>query len=281
VPAVDVLCFIGAVEAARVRPGWSNRMLPGRRDLNRCFRAPFSDVEGRIARDVLRVFESARVETLLDLHNNTGHNPPYGIGKTPDPTRLGITSLFGHRFIASTLNLGSLTEAFSDECAITIECGRAGDPSADEVARVGLVRYMLDTDLPRVDSDATEMNVYEDPLRVILRPGAHVAFAETPSEGAEITLNHDIDRHNFSVLDAKARIGWVRALGDWPIAAVGQDGRDVSRDYFAVEGRAFLTRRPFIPVMMTTSARAASDDCLFYMVKEQPRAKRRSPQARP
>jgi hypothetical protein len=45
-PAVDVLCVLAAVRAALQPPGFAQRMLPGERDLNRCFRPPFDGAEG-------------------------------------------------------------------------------------------------------------------------------------------------------------------------------------------------------------------------------------------
>src|SRR5262249_47450166 len=150
-PAVDTLFLIGAVAAARISPRYSHRMLPGGRDLNRCFCAPFSGAEGSIARALLDAVRAFAPEALVDLHNNSGHNPAYGLGTRLDPERLGMVSLFAERYVWSTLRLGSLMEAMADELPIvTVECGRAGEPSADEVARRGLARF-LDVDLlPRL-----------------------------------------------------------------------------------------------------------------------------------
>ena len=51
-PAVDALLVIANVEAALAPPGFANRMLPDRRDLNRCFLGPFDDADGALAREV-------------------------------------------------------------------------------------------------------------------------------------------------------------------------------------------------------------------------------------
>ncbi len=49
-------------------------MLPGARDLNRCFVPPWSGPEGELAAEALRLLREAGCEALVDLHNNTGHN---------------------------------------------------------------------------------------------------------------------------------------------------------------------------------------------------------------
>jgi predicted deacylase len=113
VPAVDVLFFVGAVEAARAEPRFGRRMLPGRRDLNRCFRPPHhgDGEDGRVAEAVLAQVRAAHPEAVVDLHNNTGHNPAYAIGTAVDGPRLALGALFAERFVCSSVRLGTFVEA--------------------------------------------------------------------------------------------------------------------------------------------------------------------------
>jgi hypothetical protein len=268
VAAVDVVFLLGAVEAARLPPGFAHRKLPGGRDLNRCFRPPFVGREGAWAAEVLRLLGAARPEALVDLHNNTGHNPAYGVGTRRDAVRLALTALFATRFVHSTIALGALAEATADDCnAVTIECGRAGDPAADAVAVAGLRRF-LERDAVAGEEAPSNMTVLVDPIRVAVRPGVRIAFAELPSPGADLTLRGDIDRHNFEPLLPGVPVGWLRAGAEWPLIAVGADGSDVARDYFEVRDGLLATRRAMVPIMMTTDVGAALDDCLFYMAHQ-------------
>ena len=265
-PAVDAVFLVGAVEAARLPPPFSHRTLPGGRDLNRCFRPPFVGPEGAWAEEVLRLLRAAAPEALIDLHNNTGHNPVYGVGTRIDGVRLGLTALFATRFVHSTIRLGALAEVAADECnAVTIECGRAGDPAADAVALAGLTRFLEGHVLPLPDAVPPEMDVLADPIRVSVRPGVGIAFAELPCAGVDLTLRGDIDRHNFEALLPGVPVGWLRAGAEWPLVAVGADGEDVSRDYFVVRDDLVITRRAMVPIMMTTDVDAALGDCLFYL----------------
>lgn len=266
-PAVDMIVLIGAVEAARATPRWSHRMLPGRRDLNRCFAGPFDDRDGVFAAAALELFADQRLEALVDLHNNTGHNPAYGVVPFADPPHIGLTSVFADRLVHSNLRLGSLIEAFPRAlAAVTIECGRAGDTRADTRATEGLFRFASMSALPLRARDDPRMCVLSDPVRVRLRSGATVAFAEEPVRDADLTLVSDVDRHNFSTLDAGSSIGWIRAEGTLPIEARGADGVDVTDRWFARADRRLITTHPFVPIMMTTNAVVATLDCLFYVV---------------
>jgi hypothetical protein len=273
--AVDTFLLVGAVEAARAAPRFSHRMLPGRRDLNRCFQPPFDDPDGRIAEEILAVLRAARPEAVIDLHNNTGRNPAYAIATRIDGPRLGLCALFADRFVSSALNLGSFMEAFDDLApSLTIECGHAGDPAADAVAHAGLVRLMR---LPQIDpvfvtgvTGATghAISILTDPVRVRLRPGLALAFGQAPRVDAHLTLDAEIDRHNFEVLPADTHFGWVRADAGWPIEASDAAGRDRSPELFAVVDGNLVARRSVIPIMLTTNATVAVSDCLFYVVDQ-------------
>jgi hypothetical protein len=269
--ATDTLFFVGAVEAARTAPRHSHRMLPGRRDLNRCFRAPFTGAEGRIAKALLGLLRAAPLEAVVDLHNNSGHNPVYGVGSGVDPGRVGVASLFADRYVASGLSLGALHEAFPENTpAVTIECGRAGERRADEAAIAGLTSFLDATELPRVEAASGDMRVLRDPVRVRVRPGVSLAYGER-SEGAwaDLILDADADRHNFERQRAGTRIGWLREGAPWPFMAIDAEGADVARDLFERRGDAIVARRSIVPIMMTTSTTIAHQDCLFYVVEEE------------
>jgi len=266
-PAVDTYLFVGAVEAARAQPPFSQRMLPGRRDLNRCFRPAFDDRDGRIAREALALLRAARVDAVVDLHNNTGRNPPYAIGTHVDGPRLHLCALFANRFVSSGLRLGSFMEAFDDLApSLTIECGRSGDPAADAVAFAGLVRLWRLPELDPTFLDGQPISILTDPVRVCLRAGLELAFGEAPRPEAHLTLDASIDRHNFEILPAGTHLGWVRPDVAWPVQAADATGQDRAHDLFTVVGGNLLARRSIMPIMLTTNAQVACGDCLFYVV---------------
>lgn len=268
-PHADTLCMLGAVHAARTLPRYAHRMLPNARDLNRCFAQPYVGQEGAVAHAMLETLRAFAPEGVVDLHNNSGHNPAYAVGTRLDAQRLGIAGLFTERYVYTTLRLGSLMEAIEDTFPIvTIECGRAKDPVADDVARQGLFRFVDAPMLPTRAPGDRDLRLFGGLIRVQLAPGLRIAFARGPRPDFDLTFDSDVDRHNFQPLAAGTPIAWVRRGGTWPVQAFDSEGREVSREWFAVEDGALTTLRPLMPMMMTTNPQIAVSDCLFYVVQE-------------
>ncbi|MGQ0836519.1 MAG: hypothetical protein ACT4O5_16660 [Gammaproteobacteria bacterium] len=271
VPATDAVFYIGSVEAALAAPPWSHRTLPHARDANRCFAPPFDGLEGERARELIERLEAARPEALVDLHNNTGRSPAYGVGTVADAAHLGFTSLFADRYMLSDLRLGTLIEATERFTAsIVVECGRAQDPVADAVALAGLERYLSVEDLS-VRAEPIKFNPMEilhRPVRVRVHPDLRLAFGDAPVEGADLTVRSDFDRHNFDPVEPGMVLGWLGPPGTWPFDARGGDGVEVSAELFTSADGLVRIRRAMVPVMMTVSAAIAQSDCLFYAMQK-------------
>ncbi len=268
-PAVDAHLVIANVAAATEAPGFAHRMLPGHRDLNRCFLGPFDGVEGELAAAVLALIRDIGPECVIDVHNNTGHNPPYGVGMEPTREALQLVALFGDRFVWSRLALGALMEAICDFPSVTIEVGRSGDPGADAVATRGLARFLEEESLFSPDAEP-DVQILTMPMRVCLRDGVSLMVSDTPpaaDDAIDLVLFRDVDRHNFERMEAGTRLGWVRSEV-WPVELIDEDGRDRARDYFSIEDGHLIAKRPLIPIMITTDAAIAAADCLFYIVRE-------------
>lgn len=269
-PATDVVGFLGAVEAARLEPHFSHRALPGGRDLNRCFRAPFPGPEGALASACLDLLAAETPEALVDLHNTSGRGPAYAVVTEARREHDALASLFAERVIVTDLRLGTLFEATTPMCpSVVVECGGVGDPAADAVAYEGLCRFL---DRDTVTASARHaLDVFEHPVRIELAPGQRVAFARRPVPGVDVVLDPDLDRHNFGTIIPGETLGWIRegglaALQLRSASAVGPVGHLLTER----AGR-LVAAATFRPLMITTRADIAESDCLFYAVTVAPR----------
>ncbi len=204
---------------------------------------------------------------MVDLHNNTGHNPAYGVAFQVGHAEQSLVSLFAERIVHTPIELGTIVEATIPHFpSVTIECGRAGDPAADEVAWSGL-RSFLDWGQIDFKRPIVPLQLLESPVRVCVRPGTELAFGDAASAGASLTVSSSIDRHNFERMRPGSLIGWVSEGTGWPIEAIGVNGSECSRQFFELDSGILRTRREFIPIMMTTNRVIAESDCLFYAVQ--------------
>jgi hypothetical protein len=261
IPAVDTICFVGAVQAALIEPTFSHRMVPGGRDLNRIFTAPYEGGDGAVAEALLHYLDNASCEALVDLHNNTGANPSFALSTHLDPHRAGLASLFTSRCVHADVRLGTLIEAVESLCpAVVIECGRGGDEVADRCAIEGLERYFALDELPR-DGRVT---LYRRMIRMTISEWTELAFGDGPGE-ADLTLRADIEGMNFERIAPGTVIGWSRDQR----ALVASDGAgiDVTTRYLEVVDGEVRLLQPSIPIMVTTNATSIRSDCLGYLVE--------------
>src|SRR5690606_31216122 len=127
-PAVNLLILIGAVGTALRPPHFLCRQVPGRQDLNRCFREPFEGEEGHVARGFLDALEREKPECLVDIHNTSGIGPSFCISITDDARHRALASLFSSRFVINHLRLGALMEYSEGQIpTVTVECGGSLD----------------------------------------------------------------------------------------------------------------------------------------------------------
>lgn len=265
-PAVDCALFVGAVHAALEEPRHTHRMLPGRRDLNRCFVRASDDLDGRIASEALSQLRARPAEAALDLHNNSGHNPAYSVLLRLDPQRIGLAELFAHVHVYTDFSMGTFMEAFDHDCpTVTVECGHAGDPRADELAWQGVHAFLWRDQLPA--GDPARAHVLSRPLRVQVAPGVSVAFGSDAPE-ASLLLGEDIDRHNFQRLESGTPIGILKDPVRFPLVACDASGHDLSAQLFECRDDRLWVRRTLTPMMMTTDAAIAHSDCLFWAFVE-------------
>jgi hypothetical protein len=267
---VDALCVIANVEAAQLHPAFTHRNVPGRRDLNRCFLGPFEDREGSVARAILDLVEEFRPEALIDIHNNTGHNPAYAVGTEPTREAKALTALFGERFVWSHLRIGALLEALGTYPAVTVEVGKSGAESADRTARTGVEKFLESRSVFHEDL-APEVRVLEMPMRAQIAPECRIVMAQRPDPSADFTMPDDLDRHNFETIPAGSRIGWVCGEG-CPLRLIDEMGDDRAAEYFERRGAELVARRAFMPIMITVDSEIAKGDCVFYVVNEVPTA---------
>jgi len=268
-PAVSLVCIVASVTAALTEPHFSHRMLPRARDLNRCFRAPFDDAQGRLAEEILALLRLHRPEAVVDMHNTSGSGPSFAVCTFPDRQHDALAALFTRRLIISHLDLGALMELSDQRCpTVTIEVGGRLDDAAHRCAWEGLCRYAGADDIFSAGARERGLERLTDPVRLELRAGISLTYAHRPCAGHDITLRPDIEQHNFGSVGPEVVLGWTGGIPGRLFRAVDAAGACAVDRLVRIEAGELRPARPLKLFMITTNAAIAESDCLFYAVAD-------------
>ena len=268
-PAVNLLCFIPSIDAAKQAPGFVYRMLPHCKDLNRCFAEPWGDTEvDRVAREMMELIELARPECVVDIHNTSGSSPSFGISTVMEPRHAALVSLFTQRMIVTDLRLGSLMERTRDDMPIvTVECGGAEDRESALLAGEGLTRYFTFENV--LDAGPAEMSLeyFHHPMRLELTEDCAIAYGEHSLVADGVTLLPSVENHNFGHVGADTPLGFVAGVLEDKLRLRNGNGAAVVGEYFRLEGDRLFPRRKLKLFMVTTNPEIARKDCMFYLTE--------------
>lgn len=274
------MLFLGNVEAA----AQGARSLPGQADFNRVWHAsdakadaastarrvgaregrmpaPPSEsaevwqedshahpAEAQLARAVTQAAEAARPFFAVDVHNNSGHNPPYSVITSLDPTTLAAAAAFSPRAIHARQPAGVQTRRFARFCpAVTIETGQPEDPSSAKRAEEFLLRCLRAGQPPA--SQRSSLALYENTVRVTVK--------------GDVEPHPGLERLNFGIAPPGQCIARRGEL-----VAQDTEGRNVTDAYLEADGKATRLKRSVTLSMYTSDVAIARQDCLCYFMTQ-------------
>jgi hypothetical protein len=265
----DLWVFIGNVRAARQEGWFAHRYLDDQEDFNRVWGLNHPTTRMRRCADAV-LAELRRIsglEAAIDLHNNTGDNPPYAVLPVWSPGCLGLAAICADIAMAWGLKANALMEVLSDRCpVVAVECGMIGLPASTEYA-VGVLDRFLGADLSKLATSSDRPPfIYEMGHRVSVRPEVAFAFGGVLSDDVDLVLMPGLDTTNFGLLPAGTVLGQAHPGAAMPLAAINMHGHDDAGRFFdlRVDGSVVVTC-DLTPAMMTTTVVQARRDCLFYL----------------
>lgn len=268
IPVCDIYIAIMNIPAALTDAPFTYRQLPDRRDLNRCFKAPFDDKEGYLARELLALIGEKKPEALIDIHNTSGAGPAFGVAVHLDSKHDALISLFTERLIITDIRIGALMELSEDDVpTVTVECGGADEPESHRLAVDGLRRYFSKKDLFDLNDAPWPIEILHNPIRLELSPSLNFTYGEPLRDTADLVLRQDIERFNFGVVDPGTTLGW----GNRPVldrlSIRSARGEESMADWFDIVNGELVPTRTLKLFMITAKKQIARSDCLLYAVR--------------
>ena len=239
--AVSALVFVGNVAAARA----DVRALPGRVDFNRVWEGGDCP-EAALAAEVVGIAAAAKPRLAIDIHNNTGRNPPYAVVARADRPTLTLARTFSNLTLFATQPGGFQTRRFAEFCpAVTVEVGTPQDPASTARATAFLAR-LLSEGVQR--ADLTTLALFETTARVTV--------------SADTELVPETQGYNFRTAPAGTVLAHAGTLSAW-----SADGREIGTEYFRRRNGATVLNDAAAIAMYTPDLDAARLDCLCYLLE--------------
>lgn len=262
-----LLLMVGNVAAARE----GLRRLDGQPDYNRVWPGAPADGHSPEAAAMAQAHALIRREgafAAIDLHNNTGLNPHYGVLCSLDPRSLYLATLFSRTAVWFRGVPGTQTASLAGMLpAIAAECGQPGAP-ANAAAAARVVEAALDlAEFPAHPVRHQDIDLFHSLAVVKVREEATMSFAGEP---ADLRFDPALDHFNFRELAAGTVLG--RTDHAMPLVAVDEDGRDVTARFLAAGEGTVRLRQAAMPAMLTRDARIVRQDCLCYLMERVPPA---------
>ena len=263
-PLADTTFFVVSVPAAIAAPGFRYRALPQHKDINRCFKPPYTGDEGHLAKQLIDYLVDLAPEAIVDVHNTSGSGPAFSVSRRITPMHQALASHFTRWFIHTDIELGAVMEVPFCCPIVTIEAGGAQDDSAHINAYEGLVSFLSAEDVYQTRQD---IEILQHPRRLEIHKQATLAFAERPVFGASITIRQDIEQRNFGTTQPGDILGWVDHEKLEHFRLGGHQAGELVEHYFSADNNQLTVTKPLKFFMVTTRSDIAKSDCLLYFIE--------------
>lgn len=253
----SLLLFIGNVAAARR----SLRHLDGQPDYNRIW-AGASGPEAAMAAAVLAEVRRRDPVAAVDIHNTTGENPVYACVHRLDDAVLSLAGRFSDLAVRVSIPESMLSMALAGLMpAITLECGKSGNPRVTRQVANALRRVMSHTPGDGVSRPGTLLRTV---ARVRVRDGVTFSF---DGSAADLRFAAGLDRFNFTTMPAGTEIGALEPEVRDAVQVLDEAGRDFGHRFLRRRGDSLITALPWIPSLFSANARVVRQDCLCYVME--------------
>jgi succinylglutamate desuccinylase len=255
--------FIGNVYAAK----HNLRRMDNQPDYNRIW--PGTEQpdcpESELVAQVYALMKGRRVFASVDIHNNTGLNPHYACINRLENRFFQLASLFGRLAVYFSHPKGVQSAAFADICpAVTLECGRPDQEHGATLALEFLDSCLHLSEFPRQQVHPQDIDLYHTVAQVKMAENITFSFNDP---NADFLLDKDIERFNFSEINAGTILGAVNNGTELPLLAYDDTGLDVTRQFFKLDGGQVQLTRPAMPSMLTLDERVIQQDCFCYLME--------------
>jgi len=263
----SIWLFVGNVDAAqmgvRLRDGQIdfNRAWPGTSEPDSDTAILIQEIMDRITQDPL--FAS------IDLHNNTGQNPPYGCISVVNEKNKYLASFFNHIAMVFQSPKGVSTMAFDALCpAITLECATPGNLPARKRA-FDLIDDLMHMDhFPTKPMPAHDLQLVKNSATIKINANVTFCFEDDVSNSSDmdLTVVKNFDHHNFTLLEKNEVFAYSKV--DKALLVTSPEGKDITDDIIQNNNGKLSLKKALMPAMISMDKKIVLQDCLCYLLED-------------
>lgn len=242
------------------------RHLPEQPDWNRiwCPQELPESFEKMMAQELLSFVSQLPLMACIDIHNNTGNNPPYGCINHTGMNFQKLSALFDEKMIYFTEPHQVLSMCLAPYApSMTIEAGLPGEVNGIDLIVVFLNKLMNISSIDEMEAP-TKTSLYQTVARVIIPKDLDIDFEFSRKSHNHYSLLKNIEDFNFHQISKQTLLGFCKK----PFLVTDDDGRNVFDQYFEFYEGELRTKIPITPAMLTKNQYVLKSDCLCYIMKE-------------
>lgn len=264
----DLWLFVGNVDAAQM----GVRLRDGQTDFNRAWPGtpePTSDTAILIQK-VMDKITQENLFAAIDLHNNTGQNPPYGCISAVNEKNKYLASFFNHFAMVFQSPKGVSTMAFDNICpAITLECSTPGNEPAKKRAFELIDDLMHMDHFPEKALPIHDLQLVKNSATIKINTDVTFCFEEeeySDTLGYDLILVKNFDHYNFTLLEKNEVFAYAKVAK--PFLVITPDGQDITDEIIQNDEGKLSLHTPMMPAMITMNKKIVLQDCLCYLLED-------------
>lgn len=264
----SIWLFIGNVDAAQM----GVRLRDGQIDFNRAWPGtpePHSDT-AILIQEVMDTITQEELFAAIDLHNNTGQNPPYGCISAVNENNKYLASFFNHFAMVFQSPKGVSTIAFDDICpAITLECATPGNEPAKKRAFELIDDLMHMDHFPQKPLPSHDLQLVKNVAVIKINSDVTFCFEDdvySDSVGYDLTLVKNFELHNFTMLEKNEVFAYTKV--EKPLLVLSPSGEDITDEIILNNNGNLSLINAMMPAMISMDKKIVLQDCLCYLLED-------------
>jgi succinylglutamate desuccinylase len=264
----DIWLFVGNVDAAQM----GVRLRDGQTDFNRAWPGtPEAQSDTAILiQEVMDIITQDELFASIDLHNNTGQNPPYGCISVVNEKNKYLASFFNHFAMVFQSPKGVSTMAFDDICpAITLECSTPGNVPAVKRAFELIDDLMHMDHFPEKPLPAHDLQLVKNSATIKINTDVTFCFEDdeySDTLGYDLKLVKNFDHHNFTPLEKNEIFAYSKVAK--PFLVISPDGQDITEEIIQNNDGKISLKQALMPAMISMDKKIVLQDCLCYLLED-------------